>query len=148
VRDGESPDAPTPPGIVGGGGGGQPPDDSRNLARGEEGVGTASGATSNETLAAIAELLVLKTYWIQGEGTEPLIEAIATLAQLQAGSQGATPSELELAIDRVLAAGELMLAYNDNVAAADRVLAARDAIKQGRFAEAQETVDEVTSAHN
>ena len=102
-------------------------------------------ATSDETLAGIAEVLVLNHFWLQhGEGTAPVIEAIMLLSDLQQGSQGATPFELELAIDRVLAAGELMLAYNDDIAAADRILAARDAIKQGRFAEAQEAVNEVT----
>jgi hypothetical protein len=108
---------------------------------------TARVATRDETLAAIAELLVINTHWLEGEATGPVIEAIGILARLQEGSQGATPYELALAIDRVLAAGELMLAYNDDVDAADRVLAARDAIKQGRYAEAQETVGEVTTPH-
>ena len=111
-----------------------------------ESGGTAPVATREGTLGAIAELVVLHTNWIEGEASDPVEEAIADLSQLQAGSQGATPSELELAIDRVLAAGEQMLAYNDDVAAADHMLAARDAIRQGRFAEAEETIHGLVGA--
>jgi hypothetical protein len=106
------------------------------LASGE----TEPIVTRAEALTAIAELLVMQTNWITGEGSDPVVEAIASLSQLQGGSQGPTEYQLELAIDRVLAAGELMLASNEDVAAADRLLAARAAIEQGRFAEAEETV--------